>query len=264
MNWLRVFRHGMLLGFRDFEIFWSSWRVWVATHILRVVTTAITWTLMGRLLASDDQVFYLLVGQIVLVGPQYVGWTVAAFTWDRMFIGTYPMLVASPTSLVPAFMGRTSVWVLNGFVTSLSTLLILAPVFRMPLSLSSVLWIPVLIGVVCVSYYGLCFCLGSLVNWVPRLRNIVHNTATLVIMTLCGVVVPITFWPDWVEFVVKILPVTHGLGAIRLLLAGSPAAPVIYGAALEAAVGLVWFMVGVLTLDRTVDVARRRGTIDLI
>lgn len=264
MNAVRVFGHGLRLGFEDFKTFWKSWRVWLMTHVLRVTTSAATWVLLGKMLDSEDQLYFLLIGQIVIVGPQYVGWTVAAFTWDRMFIGTYPMLVAAPTSLVPAYMGRTSIWLLNGFVTSIATLVILAPIFRLTLPLTAILWLPVLIAVVCASYYGLAFFVGSLVNWIPQTRNIVHNSVSTIVTVICGVVVPVTFWPDWVEGVAQILPVTHGLSAIRLLIASGLSFDVAIHAILEIVVGCIWLGLGVLTLDRTVNMARKSGNIELI
>ena len=264
MNWLRVFRHGLFLGLQDFRIFWNSWRMWLMTHIVRVMTSAAMWVLLGRLLESEERVHFLLIGQIVIVGSQYTGWAVAAFTWDRMFIGTYPMLVAAPSSLVPVMMGRTSIWLLNGVATSMMTFVILVPLFGLPLPASGVFWIPLIIVLVCASSFGLAFCLGSLINWVPRLRNVAHNTVSMVMAAICGVVVPVAFWPGWVQSVAQILPVTHGLQSIRLLTAGGPTGDVALGAAVEVLVGLAWLGLGVLTLDRTVNLARRRGTIELI
>ena len=179
MNSLRIFRYGLVLGFQDFKVFWSSWRMWFMTHIVRVTTSAITLILLGRLLKSEEVVHFILIGQIVMVGPQYVGWTVAAFTWDRMFRGTYPMLIAAPTSLVPVMLGRTAIWLLNGIATSLVTLAVLVPIFGIPISPFYVLPILLIIVLLCASSYGLAFCLGSLVNWVPRLRNVVHMSSPL-------------------------------------------------------------------------------------
>lgn len=264
MNAFRIFRWGLYLGFQEFQIFWKSWQMWLMTHILRVTTSAATWVLLGRMLGSEERVYFLLIGQIVIVGPQYVGWTVAASTWDRMFLGTYPMLVAAPVSLVPAMMGRTSIWFLNGVVTSLMTLVVLVPIFGLSVPLSGALWIPILIVVVCASYYGFAFFLGSLVNWIPQTRNIVHNSATTVMTAICGVVVPLTFWPGWVERIAQVLPVTHGLQAIRLFMAVGLSGDVAVDAALEVVVGFGWLALGILTLDRTVHMARRSGNIELI
>lgn len=264
MKVLRVFRHAFHLGSQDVRIMWSSWRVWMLTHVVRVLTTACMWVLLGTMVGSDDQVRYLLIGQIVIVGAQYTGWTVAAFTWDRMFIGTYPMLIAAPSSLVPAMMGRTSVWLLHGIVTSWVTLGVLAPLFGLSASRTGVVGIAAGVVTVCISFYGFAFTMGTLVNWRPRFRNVAHNSASIVIMAISGVVVPVAFWPEWVQTVAGILPVTHGLAAIRLMVDTGWSNEVLRGIGLEVLVGMVWLTLGLLLLDRTVDVARRNGRIELI
>jgi ABC-2 type transport system permease protein len=264
MNALRIFRWALYLGFQDFQNFWKNWRIWVGAHLLRVTTSAATWVLFGRLLGSDERLYFLLIGQVVIAGPQYVGWTVPAFTWDRMFIGTYPLLVAAPVSLVPAMMGRTSIWLLNGIVTSLVTLVILFPVFGLAIPVSGLFWMPALIIVVCASYYGFMFFVGTIVNWIPQTRNVVHNSVTTAITAICGVVVPLTFWPSWVKPIAQVLPVTHGLQSIRLFMESGLSKEVAIHAILEGVIGLGWLISGILMLDRTVNMARRRGNIELI
>ena len=56
---------------------------------------------------------------------------------------------------------------------------------------------------------------------------------------------------------------THGLQSLRLLLAGGSPREIVSGAAIEILIGMVWLLVGVLTLDRTVNVARRSGAVEL-
>jgi ABC-2 type transport system permease protein len=222
------------------------------------------WILLGRLVESDDVVEFLLIGQIAVVGPQFTGWTIQAFTWDRMFRGTYPMLIASPSSLVPTMLGRTSIWLLNGIATALVTLAALTPVFGLVLGPSETLGAIAILACICVSTYGLAFFVGALVNWAPRLRNVLHNLMFIGISAICGVVVPTSFWSGWVQGIASILPVTHGLHALRALIAGGPRGPVGADVALELVVGLSWFLLGVLALDRTVENARRTGTVEFV
>lgn len=261
---IRVFGHALHLGYQDFRIFWASWRTWLLTHLVRVMTTASMWVLLGRLVESEEQVRYLLIGQVAIVGAQYSGWTVSAFTWDRLYIGTYPMLVAAPSSLVPVMMGRTAVWMLNGVLTSWVTFAILVPLFRLPVSVWQLVQIVPVIALVCASAWGLAFALGAAINWMPRFRNIAHNSVSVLLMTICGVVVPVAFWPGWVQHLASVLPVTHGLAGIRQIMAGSPMSGVLSNVAMEAAVGLAWLVAGMLVLDRTVDAARKSGKVDLI
>ena len=261
MKALAVFRLAFWLGVHDFRVFWGTWKMWVFTWVLRVTTAAAMWVLLGRLLGSEERVRFLLIGQAVIVGPQAAGWVAAASSWDRT-AGTYPLLVIAPSSLVPPMLGRTSVWILNGIASSLSTFLILGPLFGLQMPVRALLLLPILIAVVCCSFYGLNLFLGSLVVRVPSLRNLVHNVASIVTMAIGGVVVPVTFWPEPVQLVANILPVTHGLASIRLLLDGGPAIAVARGALIEALIGAVWLAIGVLTIDVMAEAGRRDGSIE--
>lgn len=263
MTWYRIFRQAAAIGRQDFRAFWSSWRVWAATHAMRVTTTAATWILLGRLLGSAATVRFLFVGQVVIVGAQYAGWALQAFTWDRAFRGTYPMLVASPSSLVPAMVGRTIIWLVNGVATSLLTLVVLWPLFGPSVHPARLaLCVPLLV-LTCTSAYTFAFCLGSLINWVPRWRNIVQNLTVIAMTGMCGVVVPVAFWPPWVQHLASLLPVTHGLAALRLWLEAGPAHTIWRQTAAEGMVAAGWFGIGVLTLDATVNLARRTGALDI-
>jgi ABC-2 type transport system permease protein len=262
MNWLRIIRNGLWVGREDFRVFWPNWRVWTIAHAVRVATTAAMWILLGRLLGSDEVVQFLLVGQIAIAGPQFTSWAIYAFTWDRMFRGTYPMLIASPSSLVPIMLGGTLIWMLNGIATALVTLLALSPIFDLSMDPARAAGAIVILTLLCISTYGFCFCLGSLVNWAPRFRLVIQGLVFTIISAICGVVVPTSFWPEWVQALASVLPVTHGLEALRVFLAGGAIAEVTWGIALEAVVGSCWFLLGVVTLDRTVAVARRTGAVE--
>jgi ABC-2 type transport system permease protein len=86
----------------------------------------------------------------------------------------------------------------------------------------------------------------------------------MAITLFCGVAVPVSFWPGWLEVVANFLPVTHGLHAIRLLLASGPGEEIALNAAYELIVGLGWLCVGALIIDRMADGGRRDGSIELI
>ena len=87
---------------------------------------------------------------------------------------------------------------------------------------------------------------------------------TMVLRAFCGVSVPITFWPGYVQFVVKLLPLTHGLHAIRLVVDQAPVAAILQAAALEAAVGLGWIALAVLAMDRMTNAGRADGSIEFV
>jgi ABC-2 type transport system permease protein len=263
MSFARVFRAGFSVGRRDIAVFWWNWKLWLTTWLLRIVTSAATWILLGRLIGSEDRVFYLLIGNAVIVGPQAAGWVVASSTWDR-FEGTYPMLVISPARLAHAMMGRTSIWLINGILTSLATFVILIALFRLPLTLPGALFAPLIVAVICASAYGFSLFIGSIVIRIPQTRNIAHNLATTLMMAFCGVSVPVNFWPLWIQRIVSVMPVTHGLAAMRLLFSDGSATAIVQGVAAEAALGLGWLALGMMAMDYMANRGRRDGSIEFV
>lgn len=250
-----------MVGRHDVTIFWQSWQMWAIAWLVRMASMAMTWVLLGRLLDSQEILYFLLVGNALIVGAQAAGWAAAAATWDRMD-GTYPLLVAAPTSLAPVLIGRTLVWFLNAVASSLVTFVVLIAVFRMPLPVSALLVLPIAVVIACASCYGLAFFIGSCIIRMYRLRNILANAASIALMAFCGVSVPIVFWPEWVGAVAQVLPITHGLHAIRLLFADGAWLDIARGLALEGVVGTAWLGAGILTMDRMAGAGRRDGTID--
>ena len=115
---------------------------------------------------------------------------------------------------------------------------------------NTLLIVPLLV-LICASTYCLSLFLGSLVTRQPRIRNLVGSVSLIVARAFCGVSVPLSFWPDSVQLIVQFLPVTHGLQAIRLVLD-------------EAAVGLGWLVVAIITMDRMANAGRADGSIEFV
>lgn len=263
MNAIRIVWNGLVLGREEFRTFWRNWRVWLLTQALRMTTSAATFILLGRLLGSEDVVRYLVVGHVALIGPQMSGWTIQAFTWDRMFVGTYVHLIAAPSSLVPVMVGRTAIWLFNGVATATVLAVVLFPAFGVPISIGEAIALLLICALMCVASYGFWFCAGTLVNFAPSIRNIVHNVLTILLGGICGVVVPVSAWPSWVQLMAAGLPVTHGLLGMRTFLDEGWSSRVAFELATEILVGACWFALGMVTLDKTVDVARRHGRVEM-
>ena len=261
MSELRVFRFGLMQGREDFRAFFANWRIWFLAWGVRSIFAAAMIALLGRMIGSDEQVYYLLIGNAIIVGAHSAAWAIQASTWDR-WDGTYALLVVSPYGLRPSTMGRSAIWVFSGVITSLTTFAALAAMFRLPLPLPDALFVPVFIAAICASAYAFALAIGAFVIRVPRARNIVHSFVMTIIAAFTGVNVPISFWPPWVEVLAVGLPVTHGLAALRALLAQGSAATIAQGLALELAVGAVWFAFAWLAMNVMANAGRADGSID--
>ncbi|MDP8911890.1 MAG: ABC transporter permease, partial [Actinomycetota bacterium] len=79
---------------------------------------------------------------------------------------------------------------------------------------------------------------------------------------VCGVNVPLGFYPEAVQWLANVLPLTHGLAAIRDLLAGEPLAVLLPNVGLEIAVGLGWLALALVSFNRLAEGGRRDGSIE--
>lgn len=260
MSAARVFRQGLVLGLADFRQFWGV-RSWLGGWMLRVSTNAYAWVLLGRLLGSEERLHYLLVGNAVATGATAALWASNSVTWNR-HDGTHPLQVIAPASALPAAMGRAAVWLVNGVLTSLASFALLLAAFdyRPPLP-SAWLTLPIVV-VVCASSYCFALFMGSLVSLRPELRIGALDLSSMACLALCGVSVPVNFWPAPVQVLAELLPLTHGLAAIRSLLGVGPSGPVLAPVALELAVGAGWLVAASLCMDRLAEAGRADGSIE--
>jgi len=257
-----IFVQALRVGFMDLKHFFT-WQSWLTSWLLRTLCSALVWVLLGRMLRDQDTAQFLLIGNAVLTGPSSVCWTIAAATWDRSD-GTYPLLVISPSRLMAAIAGRSFIWVLNGIVTSWLVFVILGIGFGLDFPVRALLFVPPLVVVICLSTFGYSLFAGAFVARAPRLRIMINFGSTNLLMALCGVSVPVSFWPSSVGRLAEHLPVTHGLRAVRLCFASSHTAlrDIASLAARELLTGAVWFVLALLIIDKLANAGRRDGSIE--
>jgi ABC-2 type transport system permease protein len=238
---------------------------WATAWLSRVLMQVVFFALIGVLLDSPDAVRFLFIGNAMLFACVEPMISVASTTWERRQ-GTLPLLVAAPARLWPVFVGRSVQWVPTGIVTATVAMFALSPVF-------GVSWTPAraaaafgAIVVVAVTTYCVAITFGALVLAAMDFRNVVLGIVTTIMMMICGVMVPVSFWPGWVQVMAQTLPLTHGLSAVRLLTDAPPGVPIAAEVAghlaLAVGAGAGWLLVAALVLERLAASGRRSGTIE--
>lgn len=257
---LHILRHAALTGYHDYRGIYT-WRTWLLGWYLRVVSQVAFFALIGELLGSRARTHELLVGMATLLAAVTSFIAVASTAWER-WSGTLPLLVASPSRPVVVFAGRSVTFIGDAMLTSLGSFFAAAAIFGLPLPWPEVLLIVPLMLLVALSSYMLALFLGGLVLRAMSTRNVVSNLATGTMMAIGGVVVPVSYYPQPVQWLAQVLPLTHGLQAIRDTLAGAGSATILSNVALEALVGLGWLAAALLTFNQLAESGRRDGSIE--
>ena len=258
-QWWRIVSYAALTGFRGFAGIYT-WRSWTFGLLGRMITQVAFFASIGRLLGSTQQVKYLLVGNAVMVTANGALTAIQTTSRERN-TGTLVLLVASPSSPVLAIMGGTSWYIANGLLTSVGSLLIVAPMFGVAIPWDRLPELLALLVLVTVSMYMAGTFVGGVVMRFRSIQRSTFNVARLTVMALCGVSIPRSFYPDAIRYLGGLLPLTHGLDAIREVFGDGRASYVLGHAALEAAVGVGWLVLALTTFSRMADAGRRDGSI---
>jgi ABC-2 type transport system permease protein len=146
--------------------------------------------------------------------------------------------------------------------SALLGLFIVGPVFGLHFPWPEVLLVVPLTVFVGFSAYAFSTFLAGVVLRHREGNGLVVNATIVGLMTLCGVNVPIGFFPEPLEWFASVLPVTNGLEAIRDTLNGESAATIAANAVAEVAVLLGWLTLALGTFGRFVGRGRRDGSLE--
>jgi ABC-2 type transport system permease protein len=255
----RILWYAAMTGARDYAAIYT-WRSWLTGWFLRVLAQVIFFALIGRLLGSQDQTWFLLVGNAIMLAAMQ-GITALNLITNERETGTLALLAASPSSPVLVFAARGAYLVVDGLLSAMGALFVAGPLFGLPLPWPRILLVPPLTLLVGASAYAFSTVLAGVLIRIRQINSIVTNVTITTLMTVCGVNVPLARLPGPVALVAQFLPLTHGLAAIRAVLAGDLLGA-LGGAGLEIAVGAGWLGVCLLTFSRFIQQGRRDGTLD--
>lgn len=255
---LRVVGQSMTLGLAEFRTIYTL-RSWLAGWLTRMLAQVAFFGTLGLLLHSSAAVQYLLIGNAVMLVCFEATIVVMSMSGER-FQGTLVPLLSAANHPATVLLGRGLNWIVSGMVTSFVTLAILPPVFGVPVTVPRLLGCVPILAVIGISGYLYGSFLGGLALRFPHMDWLVLNVGFLLVMTFAGVNVPVSFWPAGIRALSNVLPLTHGLQAIRMLLAGGGAGTVAGAAARELLVAAGWAVMASASFGAFAWNARRNGT----
>lgn len=255
-----VMRHAFHAGVADYRAIFT-WKSWLAGWYVRVISQVAFFALIGERLGNDEKTFYLLVGNSLLIAAQ-VGVFSLNMTSAERWAGTLPLLVASPSSPIVVFSARGSYLAIDGALSALGALFVAGPIFGMPLPWPRVLLVVPLTMLIAIGSYCFGTFLAGLVFRYRSMNSLVVVTTYVALMATCGVNVPLSYYPEAVEWLSRFLPLTNGLLAIRGVFDGDAASTIVGDAALEAAVAVGWMTVALLSFNRLASRGRQDGSLD--
>jgi ABC-2 type transport system permease protein len=261
MNWLRVFVLGGFYSYR--ALFnWQSPRFYLPTMLAGPAFQVLFFAYLGRYSGVRDDGFYV-VGNAVQVSAMSGVFGVAITVGGERWTQTLAPLLATPANRMALFLGRALPHMLNGFIVSAFGF----TVGRLLLDFHpAVSTIPRLAAVVLLST-ATCTAFGLVVGALGlRWRDVftIANPAYFLMLLFCGVNIPLSALPKWMQVVGSGMPLTHGIAAARRVADGASLSSVGGLIGTEALIGICYFAAGYVLLRLFEAEGRRRATLELV
>jgi ABC-2 type transport system permease protein len=259
-NHLSVLKFAAIAGYHDWRTL-HGWKPWLTQWTFRITFQTMFFALIGRMVASEARVHFILIGNAVVTAAFVAMYVVQSMCWER-WSGSLPLLIASPASPLAVFVGRSVIWIWDGLASAVAALLITAAIFKLPLPWPRVLWVLPLLMLVALTTYLMGSFFGSLALRASNGRNTLAAMVVGVMQAIAGVNIPVSFYPGWIQAIASVIPLTHGLRAIRGVLAGAPTAEITGSALTAAAISIGWGVLAVLSVHVLAESGRKDGSLE--
>lgn len=233
MRFLRVFFVGGLLSYR--ALFnWIRPSIYIPTMLGAPLFQILFFTYLGRYSTNRGDGFFV-VGNAVQVASMSSVYGMSMAVANERWSGTLGPLLASPANRAAVFLGRGVPVLANGLLVSAFGFGVGVVLLDFRPGWAAV---PALATIVLVTTLA-CTAFGMLLGSIGlRAKDFMFaaNMAYFLMLLFCGVNIPLSALPGWMEAIGRALPLTHGIMAARRVATGS---------SLGEVSGLVWTEVGV-------------------
>lgn len=233
-----------------------SWWSWLFGWLVRLLSQVAFFALLGVLLGAAADVRFIAVGNaaaLAAIGALFV----STSTSRERQAGTLQYLLLAQGSMPAVLASRGLYWVLDAWLTAGIALAAVPLLVGGGYDWTAFPAVLAVLALVAVSAYAFGLTLASVALMVPGLRNVITGLATVVFLTVCGVNVDLAALPAAFSAVAQVLPLTHGLQAVRSLLDGNGL--IVAALAAEAGVVLLWSCACVLATSVGVRQLVSRG-----
>ncbi len=210
---------------------------------------------------SDDPgaLVYAGLGSAVMGIWSVIATTASSLLQRERWHGTLELLVASPTRFALVLVPITTAMATLGLYSLVATLVWGRLLFgiEVPVADPLLFVLSIMVSIFSIALFGFLLSVAVVryrTAW--AMGNLLEYPGWLV----CGFLVPLTVFPDWVGWIAYALPPTWGMQAIRASAAGgSPWLDVFMCLGL----GLLYGLAGAVLSERVLDSARRNATLSL-
>ncbi len=261
-NNLRLFWRGTLLSYVALFA-WLRPTTYIASKILMPLAQILFFTFLGTYATGASNVdFYVIGNAIQITAVSGIFGVTMSIGGDR-WAGTLPYLFGTPANRLMMFFGRAFMHIIDGALGVVIALLWGALLFGVDFSQTNLSALGLTILVTTVSTCGLGLLMGCL-SLITANVMFVNNTVYFLLLIFSGANVALDTLPGWMQAFSQILPLTRGIAASRMLIAGASFSEVSPLLLSEIGIGFIYGWLGYMLFKWFEFQAKRKGSLETV
>jgi len=234
---------------------------------------------MKFVLTLSQMAFFVFVGMFSGGGAKVVafvavGNALQALSWNTVFSvikitgqdkwdGTLPLVLATPASRLPLFVGRAMIHVLDGILSVAISFFFAAFIFGVDFTNTNIPALAVTVLLTATTMAGFGLLIGGF-SFHFRNPLVFANIFTFVLLIFCGVNFPVAALPTLAQPISYAFPLTYGTDAARQAIAGTSLFGISSLLAKQVVVGILSIGLGYLLFAQFERSARKTGKMEAL
>ncbi len=260
----------------NIRLFWSGVRASWTTYLVeltptvffgfripRILLQSLFFVFLAKAAGGEPFARFALIGNAIQIAAFMVMLSMEEVIESEKWNNTFQYLIASPASWFPIMLGKSMSYYGDALIATTVTFSVLIPVLHINITFINLLSsIPVIL-IIIASASALGWCIGAF-SLPIRYGYMICNWFAYAMIIFCGVNIPTSSLPEAVQVIGNLLPVTHGLHAVRALIDGATYAYVWPLIGKEILIAIIYSAVAWLTFGYRMRVTRQRGTFEIV
>ncbi len=259
---LRLFWQGAVLSY--IALFhWLRPTTYLASKIVMPLSQMLFFTLLGTSATGAATANFYIIGNAMQIAAVSGIYGVTMSIGGDRNNGTLPYLFGTPANRLLMFTGRASIHILDGMVGVVIAFMWGVVLLGLNLSQTSLPALALTILITTFSTSGLGLLMGCL-SLITVNVMVVNNTVYFLLLIFSGANIPPASLPPLLQSLSEILPLTHGIRASRLLIAGADFQQIAPLLQTEFIIGVVYAALGYVMFRWFETQAKKRGTLETV
>jgi len=237
------------------------------------------WLTMKLVLTLSQMAFFVFVGLFVSGKPEVItfiaiGNALQTVSWNVVFSviqitghdkwdGTLPLLLATPASRLPVFIGRAMIHVFDGMLSVAISFAFAAFLFGVNFESANAVALTVTVFLTALTMAGFGLLIGGL-SFYFREPIVFANIFTYILLIFCGVNFPVQALPQILQPISYAFPLTYGVTAARQTIAGANLLDISALLSQQLIVGFLSMVLGYVFFRTFEREARKTGRIEAV